>query len=115
MGAERVLVVPAVAGGAARLQLARRGPRGDRVALFGGVLALIAHAARRVTFFLDSAAAPPPNVGVVGWLPREEVTLLLGAFAALGFLTLGVLELLWPTGARRAVHHLTVVRADRRP
>jgi len=39
---------------------------------------------------------------VVGWLPREEVTLLLGALAALGCLSLGVLELLWPTGVRRA-------------
>jgi hypothetical protein len=29
------------------------------------------------------------------------VTLLFGALAALGCLTLGVLELLWPTGARR--------------
>jgi hypothetical protein len=57
---------------------------------------------------LDSAAAPPLNGGVVvGWLPREEVTLLLGALAALGFLTLGVLELLWPTGARRAVRPRT--------
>jgi hypothetical protein len=37
----------------------------------------------------------------VGWLPREEVTLLFGALAALGCLSLGVLELLWPTGARR--------------
>jgi len=41
------------------------------------------------------------NGVVVGWLPREEVTLLLGALAALGCLTLGVLELLWPAGVRR--------------
>ena len=38
---------------------------------------------------------------MVGWIPREEVTLLLGALAALGCLTLGVLELLWPAGVRR--------------
>ena len=38
-----------------------------------------------------------------GWLPGEEVTLLLGAAGALGCLVLGVLELLWPTGARRRV------------
>ena len=35
------------------------------------------------------------------WLPGEEVTLLLGAAGALGCLALGILELLWPTGARR--------------
>jgi hypothetical protein len=35
------------------------------------------------------------------------VTLLLGALAALGCLTLGVLELLWPTGARRAARPRT--------
>jgi hypothetical protein len=39
--------------------------------------------------------------GGVGWLPREEVTLLFGALAALGCLSLGVLELIWPTGGRR--------------
>jgi hypothetical protein len=35
----------------------------------------------------------------VQWLPGEEVTLTLGALAALGLLVLGVLELVWP--ARR--------------
>jgi hypothetical protein len=35
----------------------------------------------------------------VQWLPGEEVTLMLGALAALGLLVLGVLDLVWP--ARR--------------
>jgi hypothetical protein len=38
----------------------------------------------------------------VQWLPREEVTLLLGALAALGFLVLGVVDLVWPAGRSRS-------------
>jgi hypothetical protein len=41
------------------------------------------------------------NGVVAGWFPREEVTLLLGALMALGCLTLGIVELLWPAGVRR--------------
>jgi hypothetical protein len=37
---------------------------------------------------------------VLGWLPREEVTLLVGAVGALGCLALGLLELLWPVRTR---------------
>jgi hypothetical protein len=44
---------------------------------------------------------------VFGWLPGQEVTLLLGAAGALGCLALGVLELLWPTGARRVARPRT--------
>ena len=38
---------------------------------------------------------------MVGWFPREEVALLVGALAAFGCLALGILEVLWPAGVRR--------------
>ena len=39
---------------------------------------------------------------MLDWLPREELTLMVGAIAALGLLALGVFELLWPAGVLRA-------------
>jgi hypothetical protein len=39
--------------------------------------------------------------GGVELLPREEVTLLLASLTACGFLVLGILDVLWPSGSPR--------------
>ena len=45
-----------------------------------------------------------PAVRIAGVL-SEEALILLAAFAALGFLILGVLNLIWPTRSRHPVRH----------
>jgi hypothetical protein len=48
----------------------------------------------------------------VQWLPGEEVTLMLGALAALGLLVLGVLDLVWPTRRTRPSRDATAFPAS---
>ena len=52
---------------------------------------------------------------MLGWLPREEVTLLVAAVGALACLALGVLELIWPAGARRVARPRAAPVARRSP